>query len=132
MKIKHKLPPNYDKIIEHIPAVEGMKGVVFTYGDVLYVPNGQDIPSDLMKHEETHVVQQMDIGVDEWWDKYLTNPNFRIRQEVEAYQAQYAYVIENYNRAGRRAILQRIAKDLSRPMYGSLVTKEEAARLITE
>ena len=62
MKIKHKYPPNYKEIIEHFPAVKNKLGIIFTYGDILYVPSGLSIPADLMAHEETHKQQQKKLG----------------------------------------------------------------------
>jgi len=132
MRIKHKRPPNYDEIIKHFPVVARMSGVVFTYGDTLFVPNGNDIPDHLMKHEETHQVQQAQLGVETWWKMYFESSHFRLKQEVEAYRAQYAYIKEYSNRQSRRQLLQKLAKDLSKAMYGNLVSKEEAKRLITE
>jgi len=132
MKIKHKRPPNYDKIIEHFPAVADMPGVIFTYEDILYVPSGNNIPDHLMKHEETHQRQQTEMGAEVWWQYYFENPSFRLTQEVEAYRNQYAHIKKHSNRQGRRQLLQQLAKDLSRPMYGNLVSKDEAKRLITE
>jgi len=132
MKIKHKRPPNYDEIIKHFPAVADMSGVIFTYGDTLYVPSGNDIPDHLMKHEETHQRQQEELGKDVWWEYYFDNPNFRLMQEVEAYRNQYAHIKEHSNRQSRRQLLQQLAKDLSRPMYGNLVSREKAKKLITE
>lgn len=130
MKIKHKYPPNYQEIIEHFPTVENMTGVIFTYGNKLYVPGGENIPDDLMKHEETHQRQQMEMGIDEWWNRYFEDAEFRLDQEVEAYRNQYKYARENYDRADYRQLLKKIAKDLSRPMYGSIINKKEAVKLI--
>jgi len=132
MRIKHNLPPNYSEIVKHFPAVVRMSGVVFTYGDTLFVPSGNTIPDHLMKHEETHQRQQAELGVETWWKMYFESPHFRLKQEVEAYRAQYAYIKEYSNRQSRRQLLQKLAKDLSKAMYGNLVSKAEAKRLITE
>ena len=131
MKLEYKYPPNYDLLCKHFP-IKGKRGVVFTYGDTLYVPDKGEITEDLYAHEETHTKQQSEIGIEEWWEKYIENVEFRLSQEVEAYRNQYQYAIENYNRPQRRRLLQHISRDLASPMYGSLVSKEEAKSLITD
>lgn len=129
MKIVKDYPPNIAAIREKFD-LRG-KNVVFTYGDKLYVPSGAGIPDNLMKHEETHTKQQ-GKDVEGWWDRYLVDNQFRLEQEVEAYQAQYKYVVENgASRQVKRDFLQYIARDLSGPIYGHVVSFEQAKQLIT-
>ena len=82
-----------------------------------------------MAHEQTHTKQQGD-DIDGWWDRYLSDFEFRLNQEVEAYHNQYMFLLDNYNRKDRRVILSQISKDLASPIYGNLVTKEKAKELI--
>ena len=70
------------------------------------------------------------MGFKEWWDKYLDDPQFRLEQEIEAYQNQYQYAKEHYPRNKRKFTLKETAKALSGKMYGNLVTFEEAKDLI--
>ena len=84
-----------------------------------------------MVHEETHERQQALMGVVAWWDRYLIDDEFRLSQEVEAYRNQYAFIRENLNRTERRRLLAFIVKDLCGPIYGNLVSKQEAENLIT-
>lgn len=126
MEIVNKYPPNIEEIKKNFTL---HKGIIFTYGDKLYNPDNGIIDEALMKHEETHTVQQGD-NPDEWWDKYFTDKEFRLKQELEAYQNQYKYAIENYGRPMRRNLLKIISKDLSSVMYGSLISEEEAKGLI--
>lgn len=130
MKIKYKYPPNYKEIVERFPAVKRMPGVVVTYENVLYVPSGSNIPPDLMVHEETHMKQQNDMGVKEWWKHYFLYDEFRLKQEVEAYHNQFKYAKLHYGRQQSRKILRKIAKDLSCPMYGNIISKDKAKELI--
>lgn len=58
MKVKHEFPPNYEELKQRFD-IEG-KPVVFTYGNILYVPMGGEIPDHLMKHEETHESVRID------------------------------------------------------------------------
>jgi len=131
MKIKHKTPPNYEEIIKYFPWVAKRENVIFTYDGILYVPSGNKISLDLMAHEETHVKQQKEMGVKEWWDLYYIDPEFRLTQELEAYTNQYKYGVENYNRHYRRQLLKKVIEDLSGPLYGHIISKDKAKELIT-
>ena len=125
MKVVKSFPPNYREICKHFP-VGGKINIVFTYGDKLYNPAGGEITPDLFAHEETHTRQQEKIGIEEWWDGYCNDTQFRLGQETEAYQNQYKYAVKHYNRAERRRLLDRISKDLASPIYGGIITKQEA------
>lgn len=60
---------------------------VYTYGFNIYSQTA--IPDHTIAHELVHVKQQLEIGKDEWWKKYLNDRRFRMSQEVEAFRAQY-------------------------------------------
>ena len=107
MKIVKSFPPNYRDVCKHFN-VKGNPNVIFTYGDTLYSPIGNHITPDLMIHEETHCKQQTEMGAEEWWNKYFVDAKFRFKQELEAYRNQYKYAVENYCRAERRRLLERI------------------------
>lgn len=129
IEIKHELPPNYDKIVAAIPGVANRPTAVFAYAGILYVPYFQpthDIPFDLQVHEKTHFKQQEEIGVDTWWDRYLVDIRFRLDQEIEAYHNQYT----SMSKQDREKHIRRLAGDLSGPMYGNLLTFEDAKRAI--
>lgn len=132
MKIVYEYPPNY-KAIAKTFNIKGRNNIVFAYGDILYVPGGKSVNIDphLIAHEETHQWQQADIGVEEWWDKYLADADFRFIQEVEAYRNQYCSM--NVLPLKRRLdYLDHIASDLAGEMYGNLLSKEDAVRVITD
>jgi hypothetical protein len=74
--------------------------------------------------------QQADMGKDIWWDKYLHDEVFRLEQEVEAYRAQYQYIVLNGNRKDKREMLQHITSALSSRLYGGMITKRHAQLLI--
>lgn len=128
MQIIQAVPPNIEAILNKFNLAEFTP--IFAYGDKLYNPAGLPIPEDLMVHEETHQRQQEQIGVEQWWDMYLEEPKFRLEQEVEAYQAQWQYALKNYNRQGRKRLLQEISKNLSSALYGNIISKKEAEELI--
>lgn len=128
MKILYEYPPNIEAIKQRF---EVPYEAVFTYGDTLYVPHGGTIDKALMVHEETHMRQQKTIGKEVWWDWYLGSKDFRLSQEVEAYQNQYREQkkhIKDRNELNR--YLQRLAQDLSSPMYGKIMTLTEARQAI--
>lgn len=123
-------PPNYKEIAITF-GIKNSGGIVFTYGDKLFVPSGQEPDKHLMRHEETHECQQTAMGIKEWWDRYLVDPGFRFMQELEAYRNQYRSMAA-LSLPNRLAYLNHIATDLSGPMYGNLLTKSEAVNEITK
>lgn len=124
-------PPNYSEIIKKLPAVKKRPNAIFTYAPKIYWPAGGVLPMDFHKHENHHIEQQnaLEGGAAEWWQRYLEDPKFRLDQELAAYRVQwkYAYI---YNRQKRKELLNKIAGDLASPMYGNLITKAEAIKLI--
>lgn len=126
-KIVKAYPPNYDEIKARFnpPA-----NTVFAYGDAIYSPSNVNLAADLIEHERTHFAQQARAGGPEaWWRRYIDDPQFRLEQEIEAYRAQYA-AVATLPRPERRALLAFICKSLASGMYGRLVTKEQARRLV--
>ena len=129
MNILNAKPPIYDKA----KAVFGnLRGMVFTYGDNIYYPDGKEpkLPADVLVHEAVHIAQQ-ENSPSEWWNKYLSDPEFRLRQELQAYREQYQYccaIVQDRNERAR--IAHRLAADLSGPAYGSMIDKIKALTLI--
>jgi len=127
VRIVRGFPPNIDAIRARLNP--GPRAV-YAYGDTIYSPSGTNLPPDLVRHEETHFAQQQRIGgPDAWWEKYLSDPAFRLEQEIEAYRAQYE-MLALLSRKERRQRLAHICKSLSSAMYGRLVTAEQARALI--
>lgn len=132
MEIIVDFPPNYSIILAKFPSIAN-RPVVFSYGNKLYNPTNASIPEHLMVHEKTHSRQQAQFpSVEKWWEDYLTEPNFRLIQEVEAYQEQYRFFSASTTRELRKSFLHKIAKDLSSPMYGNLCSYEYAKKLISQ
>lgn len=120
-------PPNIEQIKSVFPIREH---TVFTYAPHIYSPSGSDLDRALIRHEETHLKQQNSDPA-QWWDRYLKDPQWRLEQELEAYQAQFKKakqvfrvkkVIEN--------LLHNIATDLSGDLYGNIISYGEAKKLI--
>lgn len=124
MKQVKGLPPNYS----HIKAILGEhKGSIYTYGDTIYNPTGEEIPEDIIVHEQVHQKQQLRYSTSEfWWMKYCTDHDFRLDQELEAYSVQLNWIKERYNNKGYKEALTEFAANLSSPMYKLQLTSHEA------
>lgn len=132
MKVVNEYPPNYEAICEAIPGVKEGESIIFTYGDTVYAPNTpKELSDHLWQHEATHVNQQKQMGVEEWWAKYLVDPAFRLEQELQAYRVQYNVVKRKRNWQLTEHVLNQISRDLAGDMYGNILTKAEARKLIT-
>lgn len=121
----------YDEIVAQVGTPPDT--AVYTYGDTIYFPKGGELPEDLWRHEEKHGEQQDKMGAREWWDHWLASIEFRVWQELEAYQVQYRFLKTTHrdrNAQARLAFL--LAQELSSPMYGQVITFQEAYRRIRE
>ncbi len=129
MKIINDFPPNIEDLKTFFEITEH---TVFTYGDILYVPDGSYIDDALLAHEETHQRQQDRMGIEKWWKLYMISADFRLSQEVEAYQNQYKVLkIKIRDRNKLNKVVQSLAKDLSSPLYGDIITRSKALKAIT-
>lgn len=128
MWVEKMYPPNIEAIAK-VFGRKNLKFAVFTYAPTVYSPNGTNLPPHLVEHEQQHLDQQGDKP-QEWWDRYLADPEFRLEQEIEAYQRQYAFSQKYMNRAERRKLLNKISKDLASPLYGSIISIERAKEVI--
>lgn len=133
MKISLEKPPCYEEANKFFKLEELNLGTIFTYGDTLYNPNNVQLTQDLIVHEMVHAEQQAhsDTGGKLWWQMYLADPDFRLKQEAEAYSAQYKFICKNVkDRNARTRVLYQLARQLSGKMYGEIVSHSEAMRLI--
>lgn len=125
-------------ILENPPNIDDIKKVftindttVFTYGDIIYNPNNCPLDIPIRAHEELHSRQQGD-DPEGWWRKYLDNVEFRMEQELAAYQVQFwmqCRIIKN--RDVRALNLQKLAETFGGGMYGAMIPLSEAKRLIS-
>ena len=131
-----KQPPNFEMIAKAFPDVRTRKGVVYTYGGIIFNPDDGPIDEPLALHESMHSLQQeamgeKEKGPDRWWKKFIADPKFRKEQELEAFAVQYRRYCElQLNRDRRAGYLIRLAENFSSPVYGSIVSKQEAIKLI--
>lgn len=128
VKVNHEIPTIYPRLKEKF-GVDWDKGIIITQFPFVHCK----IPLSAAKtvHEATHLRQQEKIGVMTWWDKYLDDEDFRLFQEVEAYREEASFVRENYkNRELRFRLIYDMARQLSSPMYGSIIGFEQARKLL--
>lgn len=142
MQIVRAYPPNIDQIRKYLPIHDK---VIYTFGDKIFNPKGLRIDPALYKHEEVHFNQQMRYGnnsfwqnftlpkyrIGKWWTRYLKDYAFRLSQEIPAYQTQlreYKKILKDRNDQAKIALM--LAKDLSSPLYGKLISTEQALKAI--
>lgn len=128
MRVVDDYPPNFRDIASAIPAVADSKPI-YCYGDAIYNPHGREITADLQMHEQVHSKQQGD-SPETWWLRYLSDPAFRLSQELEAYGVQYTVVRPLLRGQMRQWALESMAKALSGATYGSLISHGEAVSKI--
>ena len=125
-------PPNIDEILKVFPDA-AKPGVIFAYGDIIYVPTGQELSFALVEHEQVHGDRQNRRGVAAWWDQYLVDGEFRFNEELPAHQVEYrAFCDEHTDRNLRSQYLNHIAARLASPLYGNLLSQSAARKAITE
>lgn len=129
MKISYEKPPNF-AVLEKKFGVK-WEDIVVTYGDTVHCP--APLAEHVLKHEAIHVRQQGEMGVEEWWKRYLDEPEFRYGQELEAYREQFRFirsVVKDRNK--QSGWLQELATALAGPMYGEIASRSEAAKQIIQ
>jgi hypothetical protein len=127
-EVINEYPPNIEEIRKVFDM--GDRDIVFTYGVTLYNPKGNSIPHHLMVHEKVHQRQQLAMGVEEWWRKYLADEEFRLSQEIEAYREQYKFVKERVPGKIAKDFLTSITLDCCSGMYGNMVEYGKAETMI--
>lgn len=98
---------------------------IIAYDKVIYC--NEKLPQHLEIHERRHLIRQEKQGLDVWVNKYLSDVKFRLNEEVIAYREQCESIKDRNVRERLRIMC---AKDLSSPLYGNLVTFEEALKLL--
>lgn len=139
MEIIKEYPPNYALICM---TLKPDKQAIFAYGNKIYNPSGREVTPDIEHHEEVHMRQQGD-NPDAWYARYVSDPDFRLSQELEAYGEQYLFAKDHIERAaaqadaegkvlaaGRTQLLEwardKMAEALSGESYGNLISYGEA------
>lgn len=130
MNILAEKPPNYEDIKKKFPAVN-WNTIIVTYYPNIYCMNYVDKFKRV--HEAVHLVQQEKYGVEKWWKDYFSNKDFRLSQELEAYGAEVREIKTDFfslNKKERRQAINQIITDISSAIYGHMITRSEAKRLL--
>lgn len=121
--VNHEYPPNIQRIRETF-TLTGRE--IFAYNNTIYNPAGGELSIPLIEHEKVHFMQQGGDS-DYWWDRYLVDPVFRLRQELAAHKKEFlVFCTLNKDRNARARYRNALAVRLSSPMYGSVITTQEA------
>ena len=139
MRIINDWPPNIVSLRAAFP-LEGVQGLVFSYGDRVYAPTSQVIHQSIQAHERVHCDRQMVYpgGVAAWWLDYIADPAFRLAEEIPAHRAEYQWWVARPGsdkpvdgfRSARLYHLTHIARRLASPLYGSMLNLAAAKRAI--
>jgi len=122
-------PPNARELRQHFPIDSPEYQPLFPWGKKLYNPRGNDIPADIMFHEEIHAKQQSN-NPELWWLKYINNKEFRQTQEIEAYANQWKFVSKALGAKAAKECLDELSDNLSSSLYQLGITKYQVRTLI--
>lgn len=123
-------PPNIEAIRNVLPVSENN---IFAYDGKIFNPGGGKLPLWLHAHEAVHFRQQSvhAEGVIGWWRDFLRDEDFRLAQEIPAHRVEYrTFCKYNKDRNDQARALRAMGQRLSAPMYGGIITTNEAMKAI--
>lgn len=127
----------YPPLIDEIDKVFNVRGkpIAYAWGDTIFNPLGGNLGSEIIVHEQVHGDRQ-GADVEAWWRRYLVDEAFRLDEEIPAHVAEYKKLCEAHRpswpnaRRLRRVMATHVAKKLSSPLYGGLISFEAAKKLL--
>lgn len=129
MNIVNGRPPNFDQIAALFPEAH-KEGVIFTYGETVYVVGSDSLIGPLRAHEAVHVQRQLKAGVETWWGQYLVDAEFRLAEELPAHRAEYQTIVGQIGRIKARHYMEQIAGRLCGPLYGGIISEANARKAL--
>lgn len=102
------------------------KDTIFVFKDDIYSDN--EIPYDIMYHEQEHLKSQKEIGAKKWIENYIEDKTFRLKEEKRAYLYQLQKVKELADRTELMNIFIECCQNISSPLYGSMISYREAEK----
>lgn len=96
-------------------------GTIFALSLDIYT--NHPLTPDLFVHEVCHLKQQERDGLKEWVYDFLEYPDKRLAYELEAYREQLKSIKD---RNHRHKIRMESARNLSSPLYGSIISFKDA------
>lgn len=122
-------PPIMDKIEQTFGALRG-RAILYAWGEYVFNPMGVLIPKQLMFHEWVHG-QRQGKNPEGWWEVYMADTDFRLREEILAHRGEYdAFCMLYKDRNVRSNYLTKVARKLASPLYGSMVSFMQAKKVI--
>ncbi len=98
---------------------------VFAYGEDIYT--NYTLPDHTLVHENRHLKQQAEIGLDKWVKQYLADPKFRLEMELDAFRTELATI---RIKSKRHQVMLDAAHNLSSALYGNIITKDAAIKAL--
>ena len=114
MNIVHDKPPNWDELVAAFPRAAELSRLYCAWGDRIYSIAGDTPPPEIMAHEYVHCARQKD-DVRGWWRRYIDDPVFRLKEEVQGHKAEFARIALGVSRlpVGCHAVLHPLTGDQS-------------------
>lgn len=134
MQIVAERPPLWDEIVAAFPQAATMPGIIFAWGDRVYMPHGGELHAALQIHERVHMGRQGDVIP--WWRRYMSDVDFRREEELLAHRAEFQYWADRPDageavkgwRSAKDFYLFHIAARLASPLYGRMFYSVGAAK----
>lgn len=124
-KVSIRPQKDFPFLEEYKKKFEITERTIFAGGTDIYT--NYPLTPDLLIHELVHLRQQEKHGLVEWVHDFLEYPKFRLEQELEAYREQLQSIKDRNHREATRRIS---AQQLSSAMYGNIISREEAYKLL--
>ncbi len=128
IKITNQKPDIYERLHE-VFGVEWDNGLIIANKTGIHCKF--ELPPEKIAHEATHLRQQENVDIDEWWNRYILDKDFRLEMEIEACREEVNYIQAAYRDRNRRArMIHQVAVSLSSKMYGNMISYAEAKKAI--
>lgn len=122
--IDHTKPEIYQRLHQQFGA-DWEKGIIIAWNGKIHC-KGEPEPQKIV-HEAVHLQVQEEMGNDPWWLAYLEDKDFRLEQEKLAYKAEADFIKRAIkNREHRFQYINDIAKAFASPIYGPIISWQEA------
>jgi hypothetical protein len=102
-----------------------IKNIITNYEGAIYLCDEKDVRDDLIEHERIHIKQQ-NGDYHKWIEKYQNDEQFRMKQEIEAYQGQLRFIKQTKGIHHARIAKFKFANFLVNEIYQFPISFEEA------
>lgn len=121
-------PDCWDRL-EKVFGVDWNSGIVVAWKGKIHTKVGK-VSDHIYVHEQVHLKQQEKYSPDDYLDKYIEDIEFRFQMELEAFQAEIAYIREFYKKAIVEDKIDKICRTLSSSIYGNIISYEEIKKIL--